>query len=964
MRLLRTVVIAGGVIFGSCFCGLSYNIAIWPGDDASIWAPSLNLTNVVQISGGNGHAMALRADGTVVRWSGPYSSDMGVTNGVQIASGWCHDLGVLADGTVMEWGLNPPNCGSTAPGATSMPAGLTGIIGAAGGEEHSIVLKSDGTCVSWGWMTVGAAYVPAGLTNVTAVAAGFDISAALKSDGSVANWGYANYGGTGGDGLTGISAIALGHSDGLALRSNGTVVVWGGTLSQPPVTLTNVVKIGAKQTWACALQADGTLISWGDNLGGQLTSPDQPLTNVIQLAPMNYAGMLLVGDGPPQPLWKLPATVAIAESTVIFKGEAVGTEPLAYQWFFNGTNLPGATTPTLTLSNVQPSQVGSYYVVVGNGYGVRTNSGAQLDLIPAVITAQPTNQTVFGGDTVTFNVGVQGPGLTYQWQFFGTNLDGTTNAPLILTNVTTSQAGDYSVLITNSYGSLASSNATLTVVPIAITTQPAGLSRYVGDSASFSVAATKNGPFAYQWRFNGSDLPGQITSTLTLVGLNTTNGGNYTVLVSNPYGALESSAAHLSVVNTKPIISAQPVNQGAYPNGGVSFGVTADGSKPLSYQWRVNGTNILNANNPTLTLTNLAFSDAGNYSVLVSNPAGSTLSSNATLTFLAVVTWGGTNGNGLGNVPLELTNVLAIAAGSAHSVALKSTGKVVAWGYNGNGQTNVPANLSNVVAIAAGGNHSLAVKQDGTVVSWGDLTTVPAFVTNVVAAAAGDSHSLALRADGTVVAWGTGTATNTPAGLTNVMAITAGGFFSVALKADKTVVVWGASISTTGMTNVVAISASEFPIIALRANGTVAAAGTPAPPASLTNAVAVAAGRYGAIALKANSAVTNWGSGFPVTPSGLTNVAAIASGQNHCLAILGNGPQPAIVPFTNPNAGSNSFSVSVPSQRGHVYWLEGKTSLTDPNWTPLPLAAGNGGMLTLTDSTATNALRFYRVRQW
>ncbi len=788
--VFRTFLVTLGVTFAICPRIFSYNIAIWPGPDASVWAPSLNITNVVAISGGDTHGLALRSDGTIVFVSGGYYPPPDATNAVQIASGWCHDLAVKADSTVAEWNLGNYNCGSTAPGTTSMPAGLTNIIAAAGGYHHSLVLQADGTCVSWGWMTVGPGYVPAGLSNVTAIAAGFDVSAALRSDGSVANWGYTGYGGTGGDGLTGISAIAMGYSSGVAVRTNGTVVVWGGSIPSPPVALTNVLKIGAKEEWACALQANGALIGWGS--GAQINCPNQPLTNILQLAPMSWQGMLLVGDGPPQPLWILSNVVAIAASAVQFTGEAVGTEPLAYQWFFNGTNLPSATSPTLTFTNVQPDQAGAYFVVVSNAFGVRTNAGAQLATIPMSLTTQPANQTAFGGDTVTMNVGVQGAGLVYQWQFGGTNLDGQTNAQLVLANVTTNQAGNYSVSITNSYGSAASTNATLAVVPVTITSQPAGVSCYVGDSASFSVTVAKNGPFSYQWRQNETDVSGATNATLALTNLATTNSGNYTVFVANPYGSLESAPAYLSVVNSKPIISSQPASRGGYFGSSASFQVTANGSKPLAYQWMFNGTNVLNATNSTMTLTNLANSNAGIYSVLVSNSTGSIISSNAMLTMLGVVTWGNTS-YGLPNIPLDLTNVTAIAGGDAHSVALKSTGQVVVWGDNSHGQTNVPANVSNVVAIAAAYYHTLALKTNGTVVSWGDMTSVPANVTNIVAIAAGDAHNLALKADGTVVAWGSGTATNVPANVTNVLAIAAGYNFSVALKPDKTLAAWGSA---------------------------------------------------------------------------------------------------------------------------------------------------------------------------
>ena len=74
-----------------------------------------------------------------------------------------------------------------------------------------------------------------------------------------------------------------------------------------------------------------------------------------------------------------------------------------------------------------------------------------------------------------------------------------------------------------------------------------------------------------------------------------------------------------------------------------------------------------------------------------------------------VVAWGG-NSEGQTTVPAGLSGVVAIAAGTFHTVALKQDGTVVAWGYNDSGQTKVPAGLSGVVAIAAGRYHTVALK--------------------------------------------------------------------------------------------------------------------------------------------------------------------------------------------------------------------------------------------------------------
>jgi hypothetical protein len=116
-----------------------------------------------------------------------------------------------------------------------------------------------------------------------------------------------------------------------------------------------------------------------------------------------------------------------------------------------------------------------------------------------------------------------------------------------------------------------------------------------------------------------------------------------------------------------------------------------------------------------------------------------------------VVAWGD-NSSGQCAVPVGLSGIVAISAGYADSLALKSDGTVVQWGDTGQGEGAVPPGLSAVVAIAAGSVHELALKSDGTVVGWGfeggdGRTTPPADLANVMAIAAGVDVSVALVAN-------------------------------------------------------------------------------------------------------------------------------------------------------------------------------------------------------------------------
>jgi hypothetical protein len=105
---------------------------------------------------------------------------------------------------------------------------------------------------------------------------------------------------------------------------------------------------------------------------------------------------------------------------------------------------------------------------------------------------------------------------------------------------------------------------------------------------------------------------------------------------------------------------------------------------------------------------------------------------------------------GQATVPWGLSNVVALAAGNYHSLALLRDGTVVAWGDNAQDQCSVPPGLSNVVALAAGGAHNLALRQDGSTLAWGanwsGQCNLPSDLSDVIAVGAGANHSLALVA--------------------------------------------------------------------------------------------------------------------------------------------------------------------------------------------------------------------------
>ncbi len=184
---------------------------------------------------------------------------------------------------------------------------------------------------------------------------------------------------------------------------------------------------------------------------------------------------------------------------------------------------------------------------------------------------------------------------------------------------------------TNEGGRVAFYALSLSHAP-SITYQPAGRILGAGSNTTFSVSATGNGLLRYQWRLHETNnLASATNATLTLTNVQLTNAGDYTVKVTDSLGAVTSAVAGLTVL-LPPSLTAQPTNQTVVAAGSVSFGVGVTGSAPLSYQWYFNtNTPLAHATNATLLLTGVGLSNAGVYSVVVTNPVGAVASSFATL---------------------------------------------------------------------------------------------------------------------------------------------------------------------------------------------------------------------------------------------------------------------------------------------------------------------------------------------
>jgi alpha-tubulin suppressor-like RCC1 family protein len=959
-----TNVPAGAVGVTAIACGDYHDLALRYDGTVVGWGQSTYgqttngaATNVVAIAAGGQDSIALRADGSVTTWGYVGASrgtpvPFNATNIVAVAAGATHFLALYANGTVLGWGNN-------GYGQTTIPTNWNNIVAISAGANHSTALRNDGTVMTLGTFNF-ATNMPGDLTNVVAIASSGDRDLALFGtrapvftvqpwNRTVANtvtsvwfaakcagvqpvryqWQFngTNVPGATNDTLTVNAALAAGYFPRPTYAPLQPGVYQLMASNAYGVAVSHYVQLNVVIPLGVALNA--TNLNWttsGDNQWYGETNVTHDGVSAAQS-----------GDiGPFQDTILQTTVVSNTPGTCSFWWK-VSSEPDFDFLEFRINGLVQASISgevgwqQLSFPLAAGTNVLLWHYYKDSIYSSGLDAGWVDQFVFApnpVIEQQPANVTAYAGTTASFSVAASSGSqqqylIGYQWQKNGVNLingghvGGANTYHLVLNNVQDADAANYTVVVTNAAGGITVSQpATLTVldVPPIITVQPSSATNNAGSAATFNAAAVGSLPMQYEWYKNGTDtaVGGSFTGgsvQLALSNVQDADAAAYSVIFTNLYGSTTSSPAMLAVVDTKPVILVQPVSTTVLRGQGASFTLTVQGSTPISYQWQHDGTNLPNATNVMLTLNSVAMPNDGAYHVSLTNRYGASQSSDASLNVVRslVVAWGDDT-DGQSSVPPLSKDVVAIAAGEYHSLALQADGTVVAWGDGSYGDTNLPAGLANVVALGGGGYDSLAAQASGTVFAWGDnssgQTNIPVQAANTVALAAGWTHDLALQANGTVVAWGSDESgeADVPAGVTNAVAVAAGMNFSLALQANGTVAAWGydyngQAAAPVNLTNVTAIAAGGEHSLALQASGTVTAWGNDEfgqtdAPADLTNALAIAGGEFHSLALRADGTVAAWGynyNGQTAVPAGLSNAVAVAAGNNHSLAIQSDG---------------------------------------------------------------------------
>ncbi len=327
----------------------------------------------------------------------------------------------------------------------------------------------------------------------------------------------------------------------IILRNEDEARMWirceGETVAQALTRGSFAIPVIGRQT-----EPNGEAIAFLPDGTGYLTISDSAVQPPFYFFPAQCSL-----NAPGTEITQHPQSTQVGAGTdVQFTAQASGTN-LTYQWRFNNADIPGATSPTLLLTNVQPSQAGAYTVFVSGDGGTALSSAATLGItiLPPVILTQPPPMSLAAlGRPAQLTVNVQGtPPFNFSWTQNNRPIVAP-GATLLLPSVQKTNAGKYRVVVSNSAGQAVSGETQLKVLLApAMFIQPLSQTNSVGGKVSLKAKAKGSPKLGYQWYFNDAPLAGAIKPKLAFKGIQAAQAGNYFVVVSNAVGIVTSSTA-------------------------------------------------------------------------------------------------------------------------------------------------------------------------------------------------------------------------------------------------------------------------------------------------------------------------------------------------------------------------------------------------------------------------------------
>ncbi|HEY3913429.1 MAG TPA: immunoglobulin domain-containing protein, partial [Verrucomicrobiae bacterium] len=435
-------------------------------------------------------------------------------------------------------------------------------IGAVNGLGYYVLAYTNFGLYSGGAHFIRSAYSTDGLTNfwTTGAAGGTAIKyvnagpngAAYAEGNGVPGFGNA----TNGPRVLGLVGTNLAFSDdgdniqGVDAFHGAPVVVPGQpTGNYPTVNLVNLLNLGHPADFRFSPDSntvyvadDGMSVSGGVNYGGGISRWDiigdvytyqYTLEDTTGTGTNGIRGLTV--DFPSSiTTWGQGVTGAVVYATT---SETVTNRLIEF------IDIGASSTPTL-LETAGPNQV-----LRGVRFGPVT--------VPASIANPPQPVTSYAGQTATLTVGATGDApFFYQWQFDGTNIAGATNSSLVLTDLQTSNAGTYTVIVSDPLATNSSSTTvSISSGPPVLLVPPQSSIETAGDHLAFSVEVTGTQPISYQWESNGVTISGATTSAYSLSNIVAADSATYSVVYTNLFGGGTNSATLVVTSGLQPLSS-------------------------------------------------------------------------------------------------------------------------------------------------------------------------------------------------------------------------------------------------------------------------------------------------------------------------------------------------------------------------------------------------------------------------
>lgn len=236
--------------------------------------------------------------------------------------------------------------------------------------------------------------------------------------------------------------------------AGSSVVLTATSTSNLPVTL-SLISGAATLSGNILTGSGGNVVVRATQAGDDTNAPAEPVERVYSFVSGSLSPFITT---PP-----LDQTVNAGDN-VTLRGTAIGTPSPTYQWQKDGTPVPGATAPTLTLATTTAADAGVYTITVVNVAGTASASARLTVRTTPTITAPPAGQTVFAGEPVSLSVTATGvPAPAFQWRKNGATIPGATNSTLSFSSASAGDAARYDVVASNILGAAISEPATVTV---------------------------------------------------------------------------------------------------------------------------------------------------------------------------------------------------------------------------------------------------------------------------------------------------------------------------------------------------------------------------------------------------------------------------------------------------------------------------------------------------------------------